>query len=262
MKSNGNKLLFIRFLSALPVMLCYNTFIKARDKIEARTYRARKGDTVMDNKEIIIQSGRRMAESGLTVETWGNLSLRDPETGLIYLTPSAMSYEKITPDDVVVCGPDGTIAEGHRKPTVEKDMHIAIYRARADVNAIVHTHPTYSMVYACQGRDIPLIIDEAAQILGGVCHTAAYHLPGTEELANEVVKTLGKEAKACLLRSHGAVCVGEDMGAAFRAAIVLETTAKIYYMIEATGHRPLLINVSDIDALKRFMKNSYGQDKP
>ena len=125
----------------------------------------------MDYRKLIVESGLRMANSGLTVETWGNISARDPETGLVYLTPSAMQYDTITVDDVVVAELDGKIVQGTRKPTIETGMHLAVYRARKDVNAVIHTHPTYSMVYSCQGKDIPLFMDEAAQIMGDTCHT-------------------------------------------------------------------------------------------
>ena len=120
----------------------------------------------MDFKKCIVESGKKLENSGLTVETWGNISIRDPETGLVYLTPSAMKYSTIVEDDVVVCRLDGTIVEGHRKPTIETGLHLAIYRNREEVNAVIHTHPMYSMVYATQEKDIPLIIDEAAQAMG------------------------------------------------------------------------------------------------
>ena len=215
----------------------------------------------MDYKKLIVESGKRMAGSGLTVETWGNISYRDPETQLVYLTPSAMLYDTIVEDDVVVCKLDGTIVEGTRKPTIETEMHLSIYRNRDDVNAVVHTHPMYSMVYAAQGKDIPLIIDEAAQILGDICRCAEYALPGTLELADNCVVALGEKSNACLVHSHGAVCVGDDMDAAFKVAKVLEVTSQIYYMIEATGGKPVGISTENIAAMQDFVKNSYGQGK-
>ncbi len=202
-----------------------------------------------------------MSGSGLTVETWGNISFRDKETGLVYLTPSAMLYDTIVEDDVVVCRLDGTIVEGERKPTIETEMHLSVYRNREDVNAIIHTHPIYSMVYAAQGKDIPLIIDEAAQILGDVCRCADYALPGSAELAENCVKALGERSNSCLIHSHGAVCVSGDMDGAFKTAKVLEVTAQIYYMIEATGGKPAGISDENIKAMQDFVKNSYGQGK-
>lgn len=215
----------------------------------------------MDYRELIVQSGLRMANSGLTVETWGNISVRDPETGLVYMTPSAMKYDTITVDDVVVCDLDGNTVQGNRKPTIEKDMHLGIYRARQDVNAVIHTHPTYSMVYSCQGKDIPLFIDEAAQTLGDTCHTTPYALPGSQELADGVVAALGEKANSCLIHSHGAVAVGGDMDGAFRACTVLEIAARILYMIEATGGKPVPISDENIAIMQDFVKNHYGQGK-
>lgn len=215
----------------------------------------------MNYKKLIVDSGKRMANSGLTVETWGNISCRDVETGLVYLTPSAMLYDQITEDDVVVCAPDGTIVEGMRKPTIEKDLHLEIYRRRSEINAVIHTHPLYSMVYAAQGKDIALIIDEAAQALGDVCRCAEYALLGSEKLAQNCADALGEKSNSCLLHSHGAVCVGADMDKAFKTAKVLEMTAQISYMIEATGNKPVGISDENIAKMQDFVKNSYGQGK-
>ena len=215
----------------------------------------------MDYRKLIVESGLRMSTSGLTVETWGNISARDPETGLVYLTPSAMQYNTITEEDVVVCDLEGNIVQGTRKPTIETGMHLAIYRARKDVNAVIHTHPTYSMVYACQGKDIPLFMDEAAQTLGDTCRTTPYALPGSRELADGCVAALGETANACLVHSHGAVAVGGDMETAFRVCTVLEIAARILYMIESTGGKPDLISDEIIAIMQDFVKNHYGQGK-
>ena len=215
----------------------------------------------MDYRELIVQSGQRMERSGLTVETWGNISARDAETGLVYLTPSAMQYSAIAAEDVVVCTLDGAVVQGKRKPTVETGLHLAIYRARPDVNAIVHTHPVWSMTYACQGRDIPLFMDEAAQTLGDTCRCAAYALPGSRELAENCAAALGGKANACLLRSHGAVAVGESMDAAFRVCTVLEMAARILYQIESSGGKPCMLSEENIAAMQDFIKNRYGQGK-
>ena len=180
---------------------------------------------------------------------------------MVYLTPSAMQYDTITVDDVVVADLDGKIVQGTRKPTIETGMHLAVYRARKDVNAVIHTHPTYSMVYSCQGKDIPLFMDEAAQIMGDTCHTTPYALPGSQELADAVVAALGEKANTCLVRSHGAVAVGGDMDGAFRTCKVLEIAARIRYMIEATGGKPIPISDENIAIMQDFVKNHYGQGK-
>jgi len=213
----------------------------------------------MNYKKLIVDSGLRMLNSGLTIETWGNISCRDKDTNLVYLTPSGMDYTVITEDDVVVCDLDGNIVDGHRKPTIETGLHIEIYKARPEVNAVVHTHPLYSTVFSCMGMDIPLIIDEAAQVLGDVCRTAEYALPGSPELAQNCAKALGNKANSCLLKAHGAVCVGETMEAAFKVAKVLEVTAQVYQMILATGNQCCPISEENVAAMQYFIRNIYGQ---
>jgi L-fuculose-phosphate aldolase len=213
----------------------------------------------MNYKKLIIDSGLRMLNSGCTIETWGNLSYRDKETNRVYLTPSGMDYTTLVENDVVVCDLDGNIIEGTRKPTIEIGLHLAVYKARLEVNAIVHTHPLYSTVFSCMGKDIPMIIDVAAQVLGGVCRTAEYALPGSPELAENCVKALGEVSNSCLLKSHGAVCVGETMDDAFKVSKVLEVTAQIYQMIRATGGTFDPISEENIAAMQYFVKNIYGQ---
>lgn len=217
-------------------------------------------EELMNYKAYLVDSGKRMLHKGLTVETWGNLSVRDPETGLVYLTPSAMPYDSICEDDVVVMRTDGTRVEGTRKPTVECGLHLGIYRARPEINAVIHTHPIYSLVFAVQHRDIPPIIDEAAQIFGGTVHTAKYALPGSEELARYTLEALGEKGMACLLANHGAVCLGKDMEKAFRTCTVLEMTAQVYQMALTTG-TPQTISDENVAFMKDFMDHHYGQGK-
>lgn len=214
----------------------------------------------MNFRAYLVESGKRMLHSGLTVETWGNLSIRDPESGLAYLTPSAMPYDTLTEEDIVVMRvEDGTVVEGHRKPTVEVGMHLGILRARPEINAIVHTHPIYSQVFAVLHRPIPPVIDEAAQALGGTVYPAEYALPGTPELAQNAIRALGS-TNACLLANHGAVCVGKTMDQAFRVCTVLEMTARIYQMALAVGE-PHVLPDDLVAYMKDFAENHYGQDK-
>lgn len=211
----------------------------------------------MDYKKFLVECGNKMLNSGLTVETWGNISVRDPETGLFYLTPSGMPYDIIEPEDIIVMDKDLNIVEGTRKPTIEFSMHIGIMNMRPDVNAVIHTHPVESQVFACLHRDIPPVIDEAAQLLGGTVECAEYALPGTEELAHNVIEALGDGA-ACLMANHGAVCVGKDMDTAFRVCTVLEMTAEIYQKALAIG-KPEPIDEDKVLFMKDFAANHYGQ---
>lgn len=211
----------------------------------------------MNYKRFLIDACLRMVKSGLTVETWGNISVRDPESGYIYLTPSGMAYETLVEDDIVVMDVDGNRIEGERKPTIEHAMHLGIMKNRPDVNAIVHTHPVYSQVFALLHEDIPPVIDEAAQTLGNVKVTE-YALPGSPEMAQNAIDAIGAEGSACLLANHGAVAVGKDMDTAFKVCTVLEMTAQIYYMARCIG-KPMPIDAEKIAFMKEFVSKSYGQ---
>ena len=104
----------------------------------------------MNEKTLLIQSGKKLLHEGFTVETWGNISLRGAD-GLVYITPSGMDYDTCTEEDIVVMDLEGHVVEGSRVPSIEHGLHRAVYAARPEVNAIVHTHPIYSTVFSAMG---------------------------------------------------------------------------------------------------------------
>lgn len=210
-------------------------------------------------KREVIDAGIRMLNEGITIGTWGNVTIRDPETDYVYLSPSGMPYRTLREEDIVVLRLDGSRVEGARKPTIETEMHLSIYRARPACNAVVHTHPTYSTAFSCMGEDIPLLLDEAAQVLGDVVRTTKYALPGSRELAEECVKALGERSMACLLKSHGAVCLGRDLEEAFGNSTVLEATAQVYSIIRSMGGRFDPISPENIAFMQEFVRTKYGQ---
>ncbi len=210
-------------------------------------------------KKMIVDAGRKMMAEGLTVGTWGNISVQDPDSGLIYIKPSGMDYNKIEQSDVVVMNSDAQVVEGNRKPSIEYNFHIGILNARPDVLAVVHTHPVYSSVFGVLGQQIPAVCEDFAQIVGDKVICCQYALPGTQELARCVIAGLADRG-AVLIPNHGAVCVGESLADAFKKSFVLEKSAKIYYMAKSLG-KPRIISDEDIKSMQEFVKNSYGQGK-
>jgi L-fuculose-phosphate aldolase len=211
-------------------------------------------------REAIAEGGRRMVAEKLTVGTWGNLSIRDPETGLIYIKPSGMPYESITADDVVVMNSNFEVVDGHRKPSIEFNFHIAIMNARKDVNAVIHTHPIYSSVFGVIREDLPGISEDFVQIVGDKIVNCEYSLPGTPELAKHVVAGLGAERNAVMVPNHGTICVGADFDTAMKVIHVVEKSAHVYIMARSIG-TPHLISDEDIKAMQDFVRTKYGQDK-
>jgi L-fuculose-phosphate aldolase len=210
-----------------------------------------------DYKQILLQAGIEMQKRNLTVETWGNISVRDPETGKIYLTPSGMPYDTLKEEDVCVLDAQGNVVEGKRKPSVEKMLHVLVYQKRSDVQAILHTHPVNSTVFGVLHQNIPVVTDEMAQAIGGEVKCAEYALPGSMELAENVMHALGS-VQACLMANHGALCVGKDMKECFKVATVLETAAEIYQQALTIG-TPQEISKENTDWMRDFAVNHYGQ---
>ncbi|MDY2777283.1 MAG: class II aldolase/adducin family protein [Collinsella sp.] len=219
------------------------------------------GNEVKDEiKALVREAGIRMIDSGLTVCTWGNVSYCDRETGLVYITPSGMDYHSLRDDDICVYDLACRHVEGVRRPSIELHMHVGCFNARPEANAVLHTHPIYSTVFSSMGEDVPVNIhDEAAQALGDTIRCAEYELPGTQELAEAVVKALGSESNAAMMRNHGLVCIGQSMDDAFKVSTVVEMVCEIYWRIRATGGTYIPISDENVAIMKEFARTKYGQ---
>ncbi len=208
-------------------------------------------------KQAVVEAGLKMVQQGLTVGTWGNISIRDSETGLMYISPSAIDYEDVRLADIAVLNDELEVIDGSARPSIEKRMHLAVYRAREDVNAVIHTHPLYSSVLGVNGMDLPGISEDFVQIVGDRIICSEYALPGTQELAENVVEGLGNR-NAVLLPNHGTLCVGKDMDHAFKVCHVLEKTAHIFILARSIG-APNVISDEDIKEMQHFAQTVYGQ---
>ena len=209
-------------------------------------------------KKLIVDNGRELYKQNLTIGTWGNISVLDSETGLIYIKPSGMDYNEISLEDVIVVDKKGKTIEGFRKPSIEMPMHLSIYNTRKDVGAIVHYHPIYSSVLAVTGVSLLGICDDFVQIVGEKVLCAKYALPGSDELAKNAVASLG-ERNAVFLLNHGTLCVGKDMKEAMKVCYVVEKTAHIYILSKSVG-KCRIIPEEDIKIMQDFTKNSYGKE--
>lgn len=210
-------------------------------------------------KQLVVDTGLEMIQKGITVGTWGNISVRDPETGLIYISPSGMDYKKIKTQHVVVMNDKLEIVNGEAEPSVEKHMHVEVYIQRSDIHAVIHTHPTYSTVFGVTNTKLPAVSEDFVQIVGEEVQIAApYELPGTKELALSAVKGLGSN-NAVLLPGHGALAVGKDMNTALKVSLVLEKNAQIYLFAKLLGGDIRTFKKAEIEAMQNFARNEYGR---
>jgi L-fuculose-phosphate aldolase len=208
-------------------------------------------------KRAVVDAGLKMVQRGLTVGTWGNISVRDSETNLVYISPSGIDYEAVREEDIVVLDNELEVVDGSVTPSIEKVMHVAVYNAREDVDAVIHIHPVYSSVLGVNGMELPGISEDFVQIVGDKIICAEYALPGTPELARNAVKALG-DRNAVLLPNHGTLCVGKDLKDAFKICYVVEKTAHIYILAKSIG-TPRLISEEDIKSMQYFARHLYGQ---
>jgi len=209
-------------------------------------------------KQLIVDTGLDMIRKGMTVGTWGNISYRDPETDLVYISPSGMNYTSVRSEHIVVMTTDMEIIDGYTEPSVEKNMHTEVYRCRKDVNAVIHTHPIYSTVFGVIRESLPAVSEDFAQIVGAEVHNCAtYELPGSAELGKAAVAALGSN-NAVLLPNHGALSVGPTMEITIKVSLVLEKNAQIYIFSKLLG-TPHLFAPQDIEAMQEFARNQYGK---
>ena len=208
-------------------------------------------------KSEVLKGGQALVDKGLVAGTWGNISVRIPETKWIAVTPSGKGYHEITVDDIVIVDAVGTVIEGQFKPSSELPLHLAVYQARTDIQAIVHTHSVFASACAVAHKNIPPIIEDLVQLTGGSVDVAAYALPGTEQLAQNIVKTLGNK-NAVLMANHGVVGCGQTLDEAMLACELVEKAAQIYIYANQIGGAQHLSN-EDIDVMHKFYVEYYSK---
>jgi L-ribulose-5-phosphate 4-epimerase len=191
----------------------------------------------LEAKKLVLETSRLMLEKGLVVGTSGNVSLRLPPEGnraLLAITPTGRYYDTMGVDDIQILDFEAEPVEGDLPPSMETMLHIGIYRARKNVNAVVHSHSVYASAISVTGNGIPPILEDQVVFLGGQIKLAQYAPSGSEEMVTNVIDSL-EDRNAVLLPNHGAIGVGFDAREALTAAELLEKTAKIYLLASSLG---------------------------
>jgi L-fuculose-phosphate aldolase len=209
-------------------------------------------------KQTVIDAGRQMIERGLVAGTWGNISIRGDRDNQVVITPSGRPYPELQTTDLVVVDFAGNILEGAR-PSSELPLHLAIYQARPEIRAVVHTHSIYATACAVAGKAISPSLEEMVQVVGGGVAVAQYALPGTTDLAQNAIRALGDKT-AVLLANHGAVACGPSLPEALLVAELVEKAAKIHVIANQLGGARSL-SEEDILRMRRFYVENYCQLK-
>lgn len=210
-------------------------------------------------RQIVCQLHAELPKNNLVAWTSGNISARDPESGLIVIKPSGIKFEDLTPENMVVVNAQGEIVESRYKASSDTASHCYIYRHMPHVNGIVHTHSRYATAFATLAREIPCVTTAMGDEFGGSIPCGGFALIGGEEIGRVVVETLqGSRSPSCLLQSHGVFATGANAEQAVKAAVMTEDNAAIVWTALQIG-TPIPINPTDIDKLYDRYQNIYGQ---
>jgi L-ribulose-5-phosphate 4-epimerase len=224
-------------------------------------------------KERVYKANLDLVKEGLVIHTWGNVSGRDSESGLIVIKPSGIDYAAMKPDDMVVIDPRGNIVEGNLKPSTDAPTHLLLYRSYREIGGVVHTHSTYATSWAQAGRAIPSFGTTQADHYYG-------EVPCTRLLTDEEIKTdyelnTGRvilesisspsplSVPSVLVNSHGPFCWGKDPETAVYNAVALEEIAKMALWSVILGRSsPVSKTLLDKHFNRKHGKDAYyGQKK-
>lgn len=196
----------------------------------------------LEERQRVLQTAQQLLAKRLTVGSSGNVSQR-LGAELLAITPNRRYTEDLAPADIVVATFEGDVVAGEGIPSSELMMHVGVYQARPDVQAVIHAHPRYVSAAAVIGRSIPPILEDQMIYLGGQIEVAGHAMSGSDELAAAAVAALG-DRHACLLANHGAMAVGRDLRAALYACEYLEKLCQAFLWASLFG--PLNILPPDV----------------
>ena len=224
-------------------------------------------------KADVFKANLDLVDNGLVIHTWGNVSARDADSGLIVIKPSGVSYKLMKPGDMVVIDPDGNVVEGEYKPSTDAPTHLLLYNTWAGIGGIVHTHSSYATAWAQSGRNIPPL---------GTTHADHYYgeVPCTrsltdKEIAEDYEVNTGMiiiermvnldplAIPSVLVNSHGPFCWGTDADNAVYNAISLEEIAKMaFYTVLLGKSEPVKKTLLDKHFKRKHGSGAYyGQRK-
>jgi L-fuculose-phosphate aldolase len=204
----------------------------------------------------LVDAARAMNGLGINRGKSGNASVRSGSGFLV--TPSALAYDRMTADDIVAMTLEGVAVDATRPPSSEWRFHRDLYRARADIGAVVHTHAPFATTLACLDRPIPAFHYMVARAGGNDIRCAPYATFGTQALSDHVVAAMtGRHA--CLMSHHGMIAVGATLERALGLAVEVEQLAEMYWRALQVGPPTLLDDEEMARVARQF--EGYGRSE-
>lgn len=219
-----------------------------------------------DLKHRVFKANLDLVKHGLVIHTWGNVSGRDPVTGLIVIKPSGVSYDTMKAEDMVVIDSDCKVVEGRYKPSTDAPTHVILYMAFSQVGGIVHTHSTFAVSWAQSGRSIPPFgTTHADHFYGPVpCTRKLYDSEILNDYEGNTGKTIEETFKgkdpldvpSVLINGHGPFSWGEDPEKAVYNALALEEIAKMAFNTVMLGQNEPVDQI----LLDKHFRRKHGND--
>jgi len=209
-------------------------------------------------KDQMCDIGRRIWLKGFCAGNEGNHSYRLSENRIL-CTPSLISKGSLKPDDLCVVDLEGKQISGWRKRTSEILLHLAVYKTRPDVKAVIHSHPPHATAFAVAGVDLPTCIHPEAEVFLGPVKTAQYVTPGDKRLGESIAPYI-KDSNTILLSNHGVICYGPDLDDAYYKLEIVDAYARILILAKQVGN----INPLKSDEMRELLdlKSRFGMSDP
>lgn len=207
-------------------------------------------------RQEVYESLMELPKNHLVTMHSGTVSGRDPQSGLIVIKPTGFRYDKLTPEDLSVLDLDGKCIEGKLRPSSDTETHLYIYKRRADINGIVHTHSPFASIFAVLGKPIPPVMTSAA-LLGGEIPIGGYAPVGGEDIGSEIMAKLGN-CSAIVMQNHGVYTFGPTVWKATIAAVEVEDVAKIAHYAMLHGN-PIILTQAQVNEFQEIYQKYYGQ---
>lgn len=222
-------------------------------------------------KKRVFEQNIALVKHGLVVLTWGNVSAKDEETGLVVIKPSGVPYDTMKAEDMVVVDLDGNTVEGNYRPSSDLPTHLYLYKQYPTLGGIVHTHSAYATAFAQSGREI---------VAYGTTHADAFYgnVPCARELTNDEIdeayewntgKVIAESVTdveaipAILVKNHGVFTWGKTPEKAVENAVTLEEVAKMALFTEQLNKSTPKIKQHLLDKhyFRKHGKNAYYGQK-
>jgi L-ribulose-5-phosphate 4-epimerase len=192
--------------------------------------------TLDQAKQRLIDAGRILEANGLGDLTRGHVSIRIPDdSNHFIMKPHSYGFDEITEENIVLCNLAGEKIGGGGRRHSEVFIHSEIFKARPEINSVVHAHPAHAIALSATGQDLQMISQPACKFADGLpYYSDTMYLIRTQEMGAGVAKALG-QCKAALMRNHGVAVAGRTVEEAVVLTLALEEACRIQLMAQAAG---------------------------